>query len=685
MDGVDAESSAPSFELPAGYDDVDSFLEEARKRFREGVDADRENREAGEDDLRFLTGEGQWDSKVEAARRRRGRPCLRINDLPQYIGQVIGDIRINRRSIKVRPMEGGDQDLADVRSGLIRSIENLSGATQVYSLAGEDQVSCGLGHFRIDLEYTDDDAFDQDIRIRHVTNTFSVVWDAFSADPTGKDARFCFVVDELESAAFKDAYPDATTSELTVPRSYADWCSRDSVRVTEYWLMNTTTRTIALVKQSPEAPASIVDITGREEEFSPLIQTGPDGRPRTRQVLRREAWMYLITGSEILDGPFKRPISRLPIIKVTGREIRTGAKRYRFGLIRFAKDSMRLKNISRSSAAEWLAMAPKQQWAVNVADGAGADLLRKAIKSDDIVLPYTGAAPPTRIDPPTPPMAYLQEAQIAQQDIKDTTGLHDASLGMRSNETSGRAIQARERQGDVATAMYHDNLNLAIAEGGKVVNELIPVVYDTARTVRALGEDEVPKILRVNDPTAEGGLIDITKGKYDTYVEAGPSYSTKRLEAAESMATAIQSMPVIGEVAADLYVAAQDWPMSDEIQKRLKKAMPQNIVADDEEGAGPTPEQQQQAAMAAQAQQMQLQAAQEAQQVASRKAQAELAEQVAKTRQAEAQARKAAADAAKAELELQTERLRAGVTAALGTGISPTPMIPPPGEGFPAA
>jgi len=677
-DGVTRTDDQPAVELPPGYDDVDTFLEEARKRFREGVDADRENREAAEDDLKFITGEGQWDPRVEAARRRKGRPCLRINDLPQFIGQVIGDIRINRRSIKVRPVEDADDELAAVRSGLIRSIENQSKATNVYVLAGEDQVSCGIGHFRVALEYTDDDAFDQDIRISHITNPFSVVWDAYSADPTGRDARFCFVVDELDKESFKGAYPDATTSELTVPTSYSDWCSRDSVRVTEYWLMTSVARTIALVQQVPDAAPKIVDITGREEEFAPLILNGPDGRPRVRQVQRREAWMYLITGVEVLDGPYKLPIRRVPIIKVTGREVRVGNKRYRFGLIRFAKDSMRLKNISRSSAAEWLNLSPKQQWAVNVSDKAGADLLRKAIKSDDIVLPYTGVNPPQRLDPPTAPMAYLQEAQLAQQDIKDVTGLHDASLGMRSNETSGKAIVARERQGDVATSMYHDNLNLSIAEAGEVVNDLIPVTYDTARTLRVLGEDEQAKILRVNDPTAEGGLIDITKGKYDVFVETGPSYSTKRLEAAESMENAIQAMPVIGQVAADLFVAAQDWPMADQIVKRLKKAMPQELVA--EEGEEPSPEQQQ-AAMAQQ--QAQMQAAQQEQQLAMQKAQLELEEQRAKTRQAAAQARKAEADAAKAKIEI--ERARMGIVAPFGPGASPPPEFPPSGEGFPAA
>lgn len=677
MDGMTdaAQAKAEGVELPAGYKDVAEFLDEARERFRTDVDADKDNRAAGEDDQKFLAGEGQWDPKVEAARRKKGRPVLRINDLPQYVGQVIGDTRTNRPSIKVRAVEDADDELAEIRSGLIRSIENQSNATSVYAMAGEDQVSCGIGHFRISLRYTDDDAFDQDIRIESIPNPFAVVWDAFSTEPTGADAGHAFVVDEVDAKTFKKAWPDARTTDLDAPGA-GDWATKDGMRVTEYWLMQTTSRTIGLVQRAPEAEPAIIDITD-DPEARALVVNGPDGRPRVREVLRREAWMYITNGTEILDGPYKLPISRIPIIKVTGREIRIGNRRYRFGLIRFAKDPMRMKNIWRSSAAEWLAMSPKQQWLAQVNDPEGADLLRRSLKSDDVVIPYTGATPPTRMDPPTAPNSLLQEAQMAQQDIKDVTGLHDASLGMKSNETSGVAIKARERQGDVATFMYHDNLNLAIKEGGKVVNELIPVAYDTARSVRVLGADEKSKIVRVNDPSAEGGHLDITKGKYDILIDTGPSYSTKRAEAADAMAASIQSMPVIGEVAADLFVEAQDWPGKEAIVKRLRKAMPPELTQDDDEE--PTPEQaqamqqQRQAQQQAQARQQQL--AQAAQEMGMRKAQLELDEQEARTRQAVANADKAQAEAMKAQVELNS----------IGLGVSPPPGFPPTGEGSPAA
>jgi hypothetical protein len=634
-------------------DETETFLAEVRRRFQEGVDADRENREAGLDDLKFLTGEGQWDERVEAQRLKKGLPCLRINTLPQFVGQVAGDIRLNKPAIRVRPAEDGDRQVAEVRQGLIRFIENRSNAGQVYSMAGEDQVACGLGHFRIGLEYAADDVFDQDIRIRHVPNPFGVVWDPQSTDPTGADARWCFVVDEMDRASFEAAYPDAEGSSLTATPGEGGWTSRDAVRVTEYWEMVERPRTLAVVLRGPQAQPQILDITGREEAFEGLILTGPDGRPRVRKAMRRTARMWLTNGVDLLEPkPYELPISRLPIFKVTGREVRTGERRYRFGLIRFAKDPLRMKNLWRSSAAAWLAQAPRQQWLLHATDEAEADRYRNASQSGDPVLIWSGQTPPQRLDPPSSPAALLQEAQFNDQDIKDVTGLHDASLGMRSNETSGRAILARERQGDVATFMYHDNLRLSIKACGEVANELIPLVYDTPRTVMILGDDETLKQARVNDPFADGGLIDLKTGKYDVVVESGPSFSTRRVEAAESMMAFVQAVPQAAALAGDLIARAQDWPSADVIGERLKKALPPGLV----EPEGPVPPQQQAAQIQAQAQAQQMRQA--AQAAAVRKAELELAEHAARARLAEAEAAKAELEVRRLAMGEQAERLR---------------------------
>src|SRR5688500_6818393 len=81
--------------------------------------------------------------------------------------------------------------------------------------------------------------------------------------------------------------------------------------------------------------------------------------------------------------------------------------------------------------------------------------------------------------------------------MKSFIGIYDASLGARSNETSGRAIMARQREGDVSTFHFIDNLSRAIRHGGRILLDLIPTVYTTERMIRILGEDLTPKTVKV--------------------------------------------------------------------------------------------------------------------------------------------------------------------------------------------
>lgn len=593
--------------IPAGYKDEAEFLAEARTRFQQGVDFDRCNTDEARQDLEFLAGE-QWSDEDKTA--RKGRPTLTINQLPQFVAQVVGDMRINRPAIKVRPAEDADKDLADVREGLIRAIEYQSKAQQVYANAGQSQVACGIGNFRVVLEHADADAFERNIVIKSIPNPFGVVWDAFRTEPTGADARFCFVADDMPRKDFEKAYPDQTPddlgNDLNNELQRSGWMTADTVRITEYWLIKERKAEIALLTDG-----TVKEITKENAaQLEPMIAQNQRGEPMRRQTTKKSACMYLITGHAILEDPVEYPISRLPVFRVPGWEVNTGHKTIRFGMVRFARDPTRLKNYWRSVAAEALALAPKQQWLLHESAEGDEGEFANAFSSGSNVLIWSGTIEPKRIDPAAIPAALLQEAQQNAQDMKDVTGIHDASLGMQSNETSGKAILARQKEGDVASYIYHDNLKAAIAECGRVVNEFIPLVYDTARTVRVLGEDEIQTIKRVNDPM-DPDSIDLGKGKFDLVVESGPSYSTRRQEASESMIAFVQALPQTAAVAGDLIAKAQDWPMASDIAERLKRALPPQLTQDpNEPPPPPDPAQQAQQAQQEQAMQMQAQLAQ---------------------------------------------------------------------------
>jgi hypothetical protein len=585
--------------VPEGFDSVEAFLQDMREEYRADLEFDRVNREEAMDDKRFAAGE-QWDPVV--LEQRRGLPCLVINNIPQFTAQLVGDWRESRKAIKVVPSNDEDVEVASVRGDIIRGIELQSRADRVYDSAFESLVQCGDGAFRVSVEYARDDVFDQDIFLRPIEDALSVVWDRFSVDPTARDARRCFVSDRMPKKEYNHKFPGVNPDEIFSNETLQElsvegWVDQDSYQVTEYWRLVERQRLMALF------PNGKIFILTDENSEKILEENGAPVKSRVTWV--SYAQMHLCTGFAILSGPYEYQLNRLPVVRMSGRVVNIGGRRVRYGMVRFMKDAARLKNFWRSVAAEQLGYAPKAKWMVTESAVEGKEeRIRKAHLSRDPLLIFNDEAEfgknVQRIDPPGIEAALLNEAQTNAQDMKDVTGIHDASLGIRSNEVSGRAIMARQREGDVANLTFHDNGNAALLEAGDVINQLIPQIYDGTRILRAIGEDQEPKFVKINDPY-DPQAVDLAVGQFDVALTTGASYTTRRVEAAQSMMEAVQVFPELMGVAGDLIAKAQDWPGADKLAERLKKTIPPHLLGEDEEGGlGITAEQLQEMQMALQ-------------------------------------------------------------------------------------
>ena len=565
--------------VPEGYKTVEEYHNCLREDYEADLQADEENRREGLDDKKFAAGE-QWDPKV--LEHRQGLPCLTVNTIPQFTAQLVGDWRQSRNAIKVLPGEDGDKEIASIRGDLIRSIEYKSRADRVYDAAFESQVTCGDGALRIAVEYARDDVFDQDIFVRPIDDAFSVVWDRMSIDPTGRDARHCFVEDTIPRKEFERKFKDANPAELSRQEfkglASSGWLDDKTVRVVEHWRMIERDSLLGMF-----ADGSIHVLDKNADEL--VARLGPPVRTRIAPCLY--AQMHLTTGWKILAGPYEYKLNRLPVIRMSGRVTNVGGKRVRYGLVRFIKDPARLRNFWRSVAAEQLGYSPKAQWMATEAAVEGReDSIRKAHLTRDPLLVFNDEAVfgqnVQRVDPPQVQMALLNEANINTQDMKDVTGIHDASLGIKSNETSGKAIMARQKEGDIASLTFYDNGNAALLEAGDVINQLIPQIYDGTRIVRLIGEDEAPKLLKINDPM-DPKSPNLATGNYDVALSTGANYTTRRAEAAESMMQAIQVWPSLIQVAGDIVAKAQDWPGADKLADRLKKTIPPQFLTEEEQ------------------------------------------------------------------------------------------------------
>ncbi len=580
---------------------TDALIEQACERFSEAEEFERDNRELAFEDFEFAAGE-QWPTEIQDQRQKEGRPCLTINRLPQFIAQVVGDARQNKPAIKVHPVdEGADPDTAETLEGLIRHIEYASQASTAYLSAFEHAVTGGMGAWRIYTKRDNYDPFVQDACIERIRSPFSVYWDPDARKYDKSDAKWCFVTEWISKKGFEAKYPKKTPDdwEGEYVGKRMTWTEGEKVRIAEYWIKRPKTRNIALMQD------------GSRVEWEQLDPSLYHSVVQIAEVESHEVVRYLLCGHDVLEDEQIFPGEYIPIVPVYGPEEVVGDRiRYR-SLIRYAKDPMRQYNYWQSALTEKIALAPKAPFIATVAQIKGLERFWNNANSENrAYLPYNpdplAGGPPIRQQPAAINAAELQQAAQAIDDLKATTGIYDASLGNRGNETSGRAIVARQREGDTATFAWIDNLARSIEHTGRILVGIIPSLYDTTRVVRILGEDGSAKTATLNQPamTEKGpGIVnDLTTGKYDVTISVGPSYATRRLEAADSMMAFMQAVPQAGQVAADLIAKNMDWPGADAIAERLKRMLPPGVI--DEEL---TPQQQQ---MQMQQQQMQQQAMQ---------------------------------------------------------------------------
>lgn len=562
----------------------EDILSEASRRFKLGTEAWRKNREMGTEDLEFLIGD-QWPEDVR--QQRAGRPCLTINKLPATVDKVIGDARQNKMSIKIRPIDDNqDPKRAEVMAGLIRDIER-AGADVAYQTALEGAISCAQGYFRVVTQYNSEDTFDQDIRIKRILNPMSVTIDPNAEAADGSDARWAFITEMVPRSEFEEKYPDLTVGDFDAETddAWSDWFDReDHVRIGEYWRLVPKKKTIVQMSDGTVTEMDVVKPVLDELEQQGITIV------RQRDVKSQAVEWYLIGRRQIIDGPIDWPGIHIPIIPVWGKETVVRGERYLRSLVRFAKDPQRMYNYWRSASTELVALSPKSPWLVTPDQIEGFESEWRRVNSDNLpYLPYNpqpDAPMPQRQMPPTIPTGAIQETQIAADDLKATTGIYDASLGAQGNETSGRAITARQRQSDISTYSFHDNLRRAIEFCGRILVDLIPRIYDTNRVIRIIGPDETEQVVEINKrivdvQTGQTVIInDLTIGKYDVEVDVGPSYATKRMEAVDAMLELVKAFPAMMQVAGDLLIKNLDVPEAQEMADRMRRIMPPQLLGE---------------------------------------------------------------------------------------------------------
>lgn len=573
------------------------IVEKIREKYKKDSNYWSEIYERAKEDLFFLSDDpyAQWDSRDYNERQTTGRPTLTVDQLSQFVHQVANDIRQNTPTINVIPADSDtDNETAEVIKGLIKNIEYESNADDVYDTAVLSAVRSGIGFIRIDHDYADDQSFHQNLYIHRVVNPFNCWIDADSIECDGRDAKHGTITEKITVAEFKRRFPGKEVVCFEADESgYArEKKDDDYVTIAEHFALREEEKTIA------------VDEMGNIFE----AEEGAEYQ-QTRKIKKTTVVRYKLSGKEILEET-TFPGKYIPLIPVYGEEMWIDGKRKLLSLIRRAKDAQKNYNYWKSLETEIL---QKQPNAAYMAAAGQVDEFSDewADPAKSVVVRYKSTdtngnplQPPIRMEPPILPAGVVNAGMRAVDDIKATIGMYNASIGARSNETSGIAIQRRQQEGDVATFHFADNLVRSITQVGRVLVCAIPEIYDAARVLRIIGMEDETKTIGVNGVAAEGQErpFDLTRGKYDVRVVAGGSYTTRRQEAAQFFTDLVTRSPDMMMVIGDLMFKSMDFSGAHAMAERMKKIISKQSpeIVDDEEN----PEAQQMAQLTQQLQAM---------------------------------------------------------------------------------
>jgi len=588
-------------------DDDEALLEELRERFDYATAEWDPIRDEGRQDMRAIAGD-PWETEERKQREEANRPCLSLDELSQYVNQLINDVRQNKRAIKVDPEgNGADEATAALRANLIRQIEYRSHAQNAYTTSFENCVQRSYGFHRIVARYVPGKSFDQELFIEPLPNPDLVTPDPDALRADGSDMTYCFVAETRSKAEFGREFPHARLTDFgSIHDTAPAWVKDNRIQIAEYWTIETKTRRL-LQLQAPGGEPLIVyedELNGIKPSKALILQERDVDEPAVMQ--------YLTNGVEILKRT-KWPGKYIPIVCCLGKVLYVdsglGATRQVLSLIRLARDPYMLYCYYRTCEAELVGMTPKTPYMAYEGQFSPAQLIevQKSLHEPVAALfakPTTEGLVNTLLPLPSrpsyePPIQALEVgAESARRAIQAAIGQSPLpTSAQRQNEKSGIALQTMETSAQRGSYHFIDHYDDAIVQTGRILDDLIPHYYDTARDIGIRKPDDSAEIVRINDSNNPKS-VPTNVGDHEVTISTGPSMVSER-EAAKQFALALAGnptlMPVIGDLVTKLSISG---PVADELVERLTP--PQ--FKKKKEGEGPDP-----AAMAQQLQQVQAQ------------------------------------------------------------------------------
>jgi hypothetical protein len=619
-------------------------------------EADHDNREKAREAHLFVDKrDGQWEPYWWT--NNAGKPRYTFDQVNPIIDQVTASIELADFDIKVSPMSGpASKETAMVIDGLVRNIEAISRAKDIYVNAGRGMVTTGYDGWMISHKYSDPQSFDQDLVIEPVANFIDRVWfDPASYLQDKSDAQYAFLLHAMSVQEYVKRYPEGSQASVSIDREGDAYYDKGQVIVVGQ-LFYVSQEAVELVLMSNGAVYTIDD--DFKKVMDELTMLGIE-QVRTRKAYKTKVYSRFFDQTNWLEDEEETIFDRIPIIPLYGNFKIVENKTIYWGVVEKLLDPQRVLNYSLSREIEEGALAPRAKYWMTLTQAAGhEDALATLNTNSDPVQFYNP-------DPETPGAPMQQGgAQVnpglrtisesMRQIIGQTAGMFAASMGDNPGLQSGVAIESLQSKGDNGTIKYFRALESAIAATGDILVKAIPKVYDAQRTVRLLYEDGSSEMQVLNEPIIDqqtGEIVtlnDLTKGQYSVSCRAGPSFRNRQQETIETIIEIAKVDPSIIGMAGDILLNAIPTSAATQIGERKRlQMMAQGLIPQTQL----TEEEKAQMAQSAQGQEQQ-------QDPAMVLAQAEMAKAQAEQMRAQVEVQRLQLETAKIQLEAQKVQMQ---------------------------
>jgi len=570
-----------------------------------------ENIVRGKDDVNF-TIRDQWTAVERSEFTRLFKPAMTFNKLYDSVKKIAGEQRKNKPDLLVRSLTGkATQEQINLRSDLVRTISYQSQNDLVYQTAFKSALMMGFGAFQICLDYESPRSFNKVIRYEMIPDPIRTVFDPVALKPHKGDGNFCARYYVFSRDEFFATYPYVTN-----PVSYVDpymlldlqWQTRDTINVCDYFVKEWYPLKIYLVQIGDKR------ISATEEQLHQLRldyksqKEAVEGTEEARKIVAKlepiviserqtqdyDVMHYRMIRNQIIEFSHW-PSKQLPLIFVDGDSYYLEGRQYTKSFIHEARDAQKCVNYFGSEIAAEVKNRRREQWIGTPDNIAGYE---QEWRNPELQMGMLHAKP----DPKTGQMptkqtawdlspAIMQNFQRAGQDIREILGFSE-NEALQGRDMSGKARRERKMEGSMSAYVYFDNMNQAVEQGSRVVNDLLPYI---------IGEDERTMVVSKKDGRTEPVVInrrgkddkienDLGMGDFDVEIDTGPSFAVQKEIALEMFSETIQAYPQAFPLIADLWAGNLDIQQMEQVKDRFKTLVPPQVLAK-EEGKEPPPPQ----------------------------------------------------------------------------------------------